>query len=127
MPRPFLRGPDFRDHRSRYDEIPPWADALMRRVDLILTRTGMIMATMQDLRDAVRRNTSVDDSVLAMLQGISQQLKDAQAQNDPQAIQDVINELDANTQKMTDAVTANTPASDPALEPAPTDPNTPPA
>lgn len=68
------------------------------------------MATMQDLRDAVARNTSVDDSVIAMLQGISQQLKDAQALNDPQAIQDVITQLDANTQKMTDAVTANTPA-----------------
>jgi uncharacterized protein YoxC len=130
MPRPFLRGPDFRDHRSRYDEIPPWVDALMRRVDLIVSRTGMIMATMQELRDAVRRNTSVDDSVLAMLQGISQQLKDAQAQNDPQAISDLIKELDANTQKMTDAVTANTPAEEepaPTPEPSPSDPNTPPA
>jgi flagellin-specific chaperone FliS len=75
---------------------------------LINRKLNFIMATMQDLRDAVARNTSVDDSVLAMLEGISQQLKDAQAQNDPQAIQDVINQLDANTQKMTDAVKKNT-------------------
>lgn len=67
------------------------------------------MGTMQDLRAAVERNTSVDDSVLAMLEGISQQLKDAQAANDPTAIDEVIRQLDANTQKMTDAVTKNTP------------------
>jgi hypothetical protein len=71
------------------------------------------MATIQELKDAVTRNTSVDDSVLTLLQGISQQLKDAQAANDPAAIADVIAQLDANTQKMTDAVSANTPADNP--------------
>jgi hypothetical protein len=81
-----------------------------RLLKKILKKEENLMATMQDLRSAVERNTSVDDSVLALLSGISQQLKDAQASNDPQAIQDVINQLDANTQKMTDAVTANTPA-----------------
>lgn len=83
---------------------------VLRLLNKILKKEEQIMATMQDLRSAVERNTSVDDSVLTLLSGISQQLKDAQAQNDPQAIQDVINQLDANTQKMTDAVTANTPA-----------------
>ncbi len=81
-----------------------------RLLKKILKKEEEIMATMQDLRSAVERNTSVDDSVLTLLSGISQQLKDAQAQNDPQAIQDIIAQLDANTQKMTDAVTANTPA-----------------
>jgi flagellin-specific chaperone FliS len=80
-----------------------------RLLKKILKEEEKIMATMQELRSAVERNTSVDDSVLTLLSGISQQLKDAQAQNDPQAIQDVINQLDANTQKMTDAVSANTP------------------
>ena len=72
-------------------------------------KVDKIMATMQELRDAVQRNTDVDDSVITLLQGISQQLKDAQAQNDPAAIQAVIDQLDANTQHMADAVTANTP------------------
>lgn len=85
-------------------------DAILDQTGLILDRQELIMATMDDLKAAVSRNTSVDDSVLALLQGISQQLKDAQAANDPQAIADVIAQLDANTQKMTDAVTANTPA-----------------
>ncbi len=100
-------------------EIPPWVCSLKDMMDLILDRLDMTMATMQDLKDAVQRNTSVDDSVLALLQGISQQLKDAQAANDPQAIADVIAQLDANTQKMTDAVTANTPAAEPTPETPP--------
>lgn len=83
---------------------------VIHKLDLIIDRQETIMTVMDDLKAAVTRNTSVDDSVLALLQGISQQLKDAQAANDPQAIADVIAQLDANTQKMTDAVTANTPA-----------------
>ena len=85
-------------------------DVVIRKLDLMMQRQEYVMATMEDLKAAVTRNTSVDDSVLALLTGISQQLKDAQASNDPQAIADVIAQLDANTQKMTDAVTANTPA-----------------
>jgi hypothetical protein len=104
-------------HHSWEEEVPPWVDELAARADLILDRLDTIMATMEDLKAAVSRNTSVDDSVLALLLGISQQLKDAQAQNNPQAIADVIAQLDANTQKMTDAVSANTPAADPAPAP----------
>lgn len=76
------------------------------------------MATMNDVLAAVERNTSVDDSVLAMLEGLSQQLKDAQASNDPAAMDEVIRKLDANTQKMTEAVSKNTPAEDTPEQPA---------
>lgn len=68
------------------------------------------MATMQELNAAVQRNTDVEASVETMLQGISQQLKDAKASNDPAAIQAVIDQIDANTKRLSDAVTANTPA-----------------
>ena len=104
------------EHHHHYsiearEEVLRRLDALRTTSDLIVAALeNAIMPTMQDLKDAVTRNTSVDDSVLALLQGISQQLKDAQAANDPRAITDIINQLDANTQKMTDAVTANTPA-----------------
>jgi len=87
-------------------------DEVLSFLEKISKKVNKLMATMQDLRAAVERNTSVDDSVLTLLSGISQQLKDAQAQNDPQAIQDIINQLDANTQKMSDAVKANTKAED---------------
>ncbi len=86
----------------------------LRRIEnglgLIHERQEIMMGIMDDLKAAVTRNTDVDDSVVLLLQGISQQLKDAQAANNPQAITDVIAQLDANTQKMADAVTANTPA-----------------
>lgn len=86
----------------------------------ISEKVNSLMPTMQELRDAVLRNTAVDDSVLSMLQGIVQQLKDAQAANDPAAIGELISALDANTQKMSDAVAANTPAAPPT--PAPVEP-----
>lgn len=89
-------------------------DEVLSFLEKISKKVNKIMATMNDLRAAVERNTSVDDSVLALLSGISQQLKDAQAQNDPAAIDAVIAQLDANTQKMTDAVKANTPVEEPA-------------
>jgi hypothetical protein len=100
-------------HHSWEEEVPPWVDELAARADLHSRSIGFYHGHHGRPQGAVSRNTSVDDSVLALLQGISQQLKDAQAQNDPQAIADVIAQLDANTQKMTDAVSANTPAADP--------------
>ena len=104
-------------HYPEDDEPLPWMDRLSEEVGLILEGLENIMANLDELKAAVHRNTSVDDSVLAMLQGIVQQLKDAQAQNDPKAIDDLIAELDANTAKMTDAVSANTPAQPPADQP----------
>jgi len=68
------------------------------------------MATMQDLTASVQRESDANDAVVTLLNGVSQQLKDAQASNDPQAIQTVIDQIDANTKKLSDAVTANTPA-----------------
>lgn len=90
------------------EEVLARLDALQSEIGLILDRQEIIMATMADLEAAVTRNTDVDESVLTLLAGISQQLKDAQG--DPAKIAEVIAKLDANTQKMSDAVTANTPA-----------------
>ena len=76
----------------------------------LLNREINIMATMQDIQAHIASQSTVEDSVVALLSQVSQQLKDAQAQNDPAAVQAVIDQIDANTQKLTDAVTANTPA-----------------
>lgn len=86
--------------------------------DKLVKKVNKLMATMNELRAAVERNTSVDDSVLAMLEGISQQLKDAQAQNDPAAFDEIIRQLDANTAKMTEAVSKNTPSEETSEQPA---------
>lgn len=67
------------------------------------------MATIQDVQAAVAAESSVDDSIITLLNGIVQQLKDAQASNDPAALDAVVANIQANTKKLSDAVTANTP------------------
>ena len=67
------------------------------------------MATIQDVSAAVAAESSVDDSIITLLNGIVQQLKDAQASNDPAALDLVVAGIQANTKKIQDAVTANTP------------------
>lgn len=61
---------------------------------------------------AVTNMKSVDDGVLATFASYKQRLEDALALSDPaatQAIQGVINDLDTEAQRITDAITANTP------------------
>jgi hypothetical protein len=81
---------------------------------ILLENQELIMTAMDDLKAAVARNTSADQSIIQLLTGISQQLKDALAANDPAAVQAIITQLDANTKTLADAVTANTPAAPPA-------------
>ena len=68
------------------------------------------MATIADIQASVAAEKAVEDSVVTLLNGISQQLKDAIAANDPAAMQAVVDQIDANRQAMADAVVANTPA-----------------
>lgn len=75
-----------------------------------------LMASIEDLKAAVARETAVEDSVVTLLNGISQQLKDLKAAPpafggqgiDPAALDEIIAGLDANTAKLGAAVTANT-------------------
>lgn len=85
-------------------------DKTLTLLNKILNKENIIMATMQELRDAVERNITVDASIITLLNGISQQLKDALANNDPVALQAVIDTLDADTKNISDAIVANTPA-----------------
>lgn len=85
-------------------------DDTKRVLNKLIKRIERIMTKLDELNAAVERNTAVDDSVLTLLEGVVQQLKDAQASSDPAAIDKLIAQLDANTQKMTDAVVAHTPA-----------------
>jgi hypothetical protein len=71
-----------------------------------LTNMANILAALQA---EVTKVEGVEDSAIALLQGLSQQLKDALAANDPAKIQAVIDELDVKTTALADAVAANTP------------------
>jgi len=68
---------------------------------------------MDQLAQEVAAEGTVVQSAVTLLDGISQQLKDAQASNDPAAIQAVIDAVDTQKQQLADAITRNTPAAAP--------------
>lgn len=63
------------------------------------------MATFQQLKEAVTRNTDVDKSAILFINGIIQQLKDAGTEEERQA---VIDELETHAAQLAAAITANT-------------------
>jgi len=83
-----------------------------------------IQAKVASLTTAVQANTSIDGSIVTLLQGLTamiaalrQQLADAIAGNDPAALQAVLDGLTAaeasiasNTRVLADAAVQNTPA-----------------
>ena len=74
-----------------------------------------IMASLADIQADVTAEKTVVDSAVALLAGLSQQLKDALAANDPKTIQAIIDGIDANKAALAVAVTANTPPPAPAV------------
>src|SRR6185312_544810 len=131
------------DHFHHFDPSPNGQALADIRSDIQALRRET-MATLKQMQDAVNElktdvanETSVDQSVLTLLQGqaaelaaIKQQLADAVASGDPAAIQASIDDLTnlhttmtANAASLAAAVTANTPA-DPSSTPT-TTPSTP--
>ena len=98
---------------ARLLDIPDKLDALVERIDRLIHVTQVqghiIMANIQDIKDAVARESEVEASVVTLLHHISQMLKDAIAAGDPQAMSDVVTMLDKNSQSLSDAVLENTP------------------
>jgi uncharacterized coiled-coil protein SlyX len=83
---------------------------ILEKLSELNFKVNIIMATLQDISNAVSAETQVDNSIVTLLNGIVQQLKDAQASNDPAAMDAVVASIQANTKILSDAVTANTPA-----------------
>lgn len=78
--------------------------------------------SMQDVVDRVEQENTVIDSVVLLLQDLSQRLKNARQNSDPSVLQSVIDAMDAHRQKLAEAVVANTPADEQATEePSPPD------
>ncbi len=97
-------------HDRPFEDAPPWAVEIREILRHIIKTQETTMSAITDLQAAVARETDAEDSVITLLKGISQQLKDAQAANDPAAIAAVIASIDANTQKLSAAVVENTQA-----------------
>lgn len=89
---------------------PNWGHENNKLLRQLITIAEALMATIQDLITKVASESTVDDSIITLLNGISQQLKDALAAGgSPAQIQAVSDALDANIAKIQAAVTANTP------------------
>lgn len=93
-------------------------ETLLWYLGKILKKENQIMATLQDVLVETHNESDLDDSIITLLNGIVQQLKDAQASQDPAQIQAVIDQIASNKKKLSDAITANTPVN-PTPAPAP--------
>jgi hypothetical protein len=80
------------------------------KLDLLLKQEARLMATIQDVQNAVTANTTVVGSTVTLLQQLTALLKAAIASNDPAAVQGVVDAITANTNALAQAVAANTPA-----------------
>ena len=101
---------DVHHHIGLTPEVNAQFYAFQHKLDLIIRNQEKIMATLADLTAAVARNTDAENAALEYLKGISQQLKDAQAANDPAALDAVIASIDANTAKAAAAIVQGTPS-----------------
>jgi hypothetical protein len=99
--------------------IDAYQAVVMSALKIIQTKETTIMATLTDVQDAVTAETTVEQSVILLLQGLSTQLAAALAANDPAAIQAIVDSINANSAALSAAVTANTPVAPPAPAPTP--------
>lgn len=65
-------------------------DEMKHILQSIQRREVSEMATLAEIKAKVEAEKTVEDSAVALLQQISQMLKDAQANNDPNALQEIL-------------------------------------
>jgi len=84
---------------------------IVRAIDRIERLVLTMSAELDTLTAAVTQNTSVDQSAITLLQGLSARL--AEIANDPAAITALSDELAASSTALAQAVLDNTPAAPP--------------
>jgi len=84
--------------------------AMQRQLGRIERIIIMAQADLERLKASVERNTSATASALALIQGMSQQLRDAK--DDPEEIAALADMLDSQATALSEAVTANTPVAE---------------
>ena len=83
---------------------------LEQRFDRIEAKGETIMLTLADIQAAVAAEQTVEASVITLLQTLAADLKTALANSDTAAMQAIVSQIETNTQALSAAVTANTPA-----------------
>ncbi len=84
-------------------------DEVKELLKQILHNQNKIMATLQDVQDAVTAEDTVIDSAIVLLQGLAQQIADLKPNQ--AAIDALAADVKAKSDALAAAVTANTPAS----------------
>ncbi len=92
---------------KQLDRIEHGLNVVLDVLTIILTKENLIMATLQDLQAAVAAEQGVVQSAITLLGGLHDQLVAALAQNDPAAIQAVVDSINTQKQSLADAVAAN--------------------
>ena|SRR5882672_2183146 len=95
------------EDRERLQEIKD----RLRALDWKLTRLERkLMANLQAIKDAVAAEHTVTLSVLALITKLAADLAAAIADDDPAAVQAIVDQLNTDKDALAAAVTANTPA-----------------
>jgi len=79
-----------------------------RKLNALLIRGFLQMATLAELTIQVQKNADVEQSAIILIQGIAQALKDAIAANDPAKIAELQAQLATSADALAAAVVAGT-------------------
>jgi len=81
---------------------------LIKLVEAIKELGELMSAELEALRAEVEENTAVDQSAITLLQGLAAQIE--ALKQDPVALQELADKLNASSEALAAAVAANTPA-----------------
>ena len=82
--------------------------SIHEKLDQVLAQQEKSMANLTALTAEVERNTAVDQSAIALLNGLASQIE--ALKTDPEALQGLADQLKGSSNALADAVAANTPA-----------------
>lgn len=83
---------------------------LNRNLELLRQQEKQMTQATDNLANAVRRETSVVSSVTTLISGLADQIKAAASNNDMAQVQQLADQINANSDTLANAVTSNTPA-----------------
>jgi TolA-binding protein len=102
-------------HYFHDSDVSPHRQQILDQLGLLRKEIRNMAGELDSLKSAVEHNTTVDQSVITLVNGLAQQLRDmadsATELTDLKAsIASMATELEASNQQVADVVTANTPA-----------------
>ena len=99
-------------------------NTILKKLEIITYKEDRIMRTLLDLQAEVAECTEVINGAITLITGLAEQIRDANAQNNPAKIEEICTQLDSASNALAAAIAANTVAA-PAPAPAPAPETTP--